>query len=53
MLENETRLKRDSKEIEESSKESKLTLKKEKKIEDIFDDPGFLEFYVIIWFISN
>ena len=43
-LEKETRLKRDSKANIESSKESKFTMKKEKKIEDIFDDPGFLEF---------
>jgi len=43
-LEKETRLKRDSKANDESSKESKFTMKKEKKIEDVFDDPGFLEF---------
>ena len=43
-LEKETRLKRDSKANDESSKESKSTLKKDKKIEEIFDDPSFLEF---------
>ena len=43
-LEKETRLKRDSIANDESSKESKVTLKKDKKIEEIFDDPGFLEF---------
>jgi len=42
-LEKETRLKIDSKVDDESFKESKR-IKKEKKIEDVFDDPGFLEF---------
>jgi len=43
-LEKETRLKRDSKADDESSKKTKHTLKKEKKIDDAFDDPGYLEF---------
>ncbi len=43
-LEKETRLKRDSKVDKESPKKIKLALKKEKKIEDVFDDPGYLEF---------